>query len=140
MAASYEPGGFTGRRKVVLRNFAATLNAAVFSALQGLLTGVYFQKVSSVAFCFPCSYGGFSTGPNTGGGAGGRRGGSGRSARAPSLEEYVLPPNAGRLPVDLPPGTVVKKPPEKLVQLIAQVIHESPCQVLRVSHVYTALQ
>ncbi|XP_077554145.1 uncharacterized protein LOC144169024 [Haemaphysalis longicornis] len=78
--------------------------------------------------------------PTAAGGAGGRRCGPGRSVRAPSVEEYVVPPNADRLPVDLLPGTVVKKPAEKLVQLIAQAIHESPCQVLRVSHVYMALQ
>ncbi|KAH9359467.1 hypothetical protein HPB48_014508 [Haemaphysalis longicornis] len=102
--------------------------------------GGYFEKMLGVTSCFPCSCGGFSTGSNAAGGAGGRRCGPGRSVRAPSVEEYVVPPNAGRLPVDLLPGTVVKKPAEKLVQLIAQAIHESPCQVLRVSHVYMALQ
>ncbi|XP_077507425.1 uncharacterized protein LOC144118316 [Amblyomma americanum] len=49
-----------------------------------------------------------------------------------------LPP--GPLAELLPAGTIVRRPPGKLVQLVAQAIHESPLQVLRVRHVYEALK
>ncbi|KAL1420327.1 hypothetical protein MTO96_024411 [Rhipicephalus appendiculatus] len=47
---------------------------------------------------------------------------------------------AGRWAALLPVGTVVRRPSVKLVQLVAQAIHESPHRVLRVTHVYAALQ
>ncbi|XP_077506309.1 uncharacterized protein LOC144115711 [Amblyomma americanum] len=40
----------------------------------------------------------------------------------------------------LPAGTIVRRPPAKLVQLVAQAIHESPIKALRVRHVYEALK
>ncbi|KAK8768562.1 hypothetical protein V5799_014973 [Amblyomma americanum] len=40
----------------------------------------------------------------------------------------------------LPAGTIVRRPPGKLVQLVAQAIHESPIKALRVRHVYEALK
>lgn len=81
-----------------------------------------------------------ATGTNAGGG-GGRRSRTGQTARTASRDEYVVPPSSDRgCPVLLPPGTVVRKPSEKLVQLIAQAIYDSPCKLLRVSHVYVALQ
>ncbi|KAK8784910.1 hypothetical protein V5799_008726 [Amblyomma americanum] len=49
-----------------------------------------------------------------------------------------LPP--GPLAEMLPAGTIVRRPPGKLVQLVAQAIHESPLQALRVQHVYEALK
>ncbi|XP_064479473.1 uncharacterized protein LOC135392679 isoform X2 [Ornithodoros turicata] len=40
----------------------------------------------------------------------------------------------------LPPGTTVLRPVEKLVQLVAQAIYSSPHGLLRVHHIYMALQ
>ncbi|XP_049514221.1 uncharacterized protein LOC125941278 [Dermacentor silvarum] len=55
-------------------------------------------------------------------------------------ERVVCKPQSGRWSSRLPVGTVVRRPSVKLVQLVAQAIHESPHRVLRVSHVYAALQ
>ncbi|KAH8019211.1 hypothetical protein HPB51_018194 [Rhipicephalus microplus] len=55
-------------------------------------------------------------------------------------ERVVSVPQTGRWSSLLPVGTVVRRPSTKLVQLIAQAIHESPHRVLRVTHVYAALQ
>ncbi|KAK8760291.1 hypothetical protein V5799_028442 [Amblyomma americanum] len=48
-----------------------------------------------------------------------------------------LPP--GPLAELLPNGTTARRPPGKLVQLVAQTIHESPQRPLRVPYVYQAL-
>ncbi|CAN8003763.1 unnamed protein product [Ixodes hexagonus] len=40
----------------------------------------------------------------------------------------------------LPPGTGWCRPKDKLVQLVSQAIHESPRRMLRVNHIYTALE
>ncbi|KAH7971415.1 hypothetical protein HPB49_023644 [Dermacentor silvarum] len=55
-------------------------------------------------------------------------------------ERVVCKAQSGRWSSRLPVGTVVRRPSVKLVQLVAQAIHESPHRVLRVSHVYAALQ
>ncbi|KAL3194544.1 hypothetical protein MRX96_016177 [Rhipicephalus microplus] len=55
-------------------------------------------------------------------------------------ERVVREPLVGRWSSLLPVGTVVRRPSTKLVQLVAQAIHESPHRVLRVTHVYAALQ
>ncbi|KAL3196847.1 hypothetical protein MRX96_014942 [Rhipicephalus microplus] len=55
-------------------------------------------------------------------------------------ERVVSKPQMGRWSSLLPVGTVVRRPSTKLVQLVAQAIHESPLYVLRVTHVYAALQ
>ncbi|KAL3184949.1 hypothetical protein MRX96_030839 [Rhipicephalus microplus] len=52
----------------------------------------------------------------------------------------VIEPQTGRWSSLLPVGMVVRRPSTKLVQLVAQAIHESPHRVLRVTHVYAALQ
>ncbi|KAK8770380.1 hypothetical protein V5799_013155 [Amblyomma americanum] len=49
-----------------------------------------------------------------------------------------LPP--GPLAELLPAGITVRRPPGKLVQLVAQTNHESPQRALRVPHVYQVLQ
>ncbi|KAH8020159.1 hypothetical protein HPB51_025040 [Rhipicephalus microplus] len=55
-------------------------------------------------------------------------------------ERVVSVPQMGRWSSLLPVGTVVRRPSTKLVQLIAQAIHESPHRMLRVTHAYAALQ
>ncbi|KAH7978866.1 hypothetical protein HPB49_007186 [Dermacentor silvarum] len=55
-------------------------------------------------------------------------------------ERVVCKPQSGRWSSLLPLGTVVRRPSVKLVQLVAQAIHESPHRMLRVTHVYAALQ
>ncbi|XP_049514389.1 uncharacterized protein LOC119432521 [Dermacentor silvarum] len=55
-------------------------------------------------------------------------------------ERVVCEAQSGRWSSLLPLGTVVRRPSVKLVQLVAQAIHESPHRVLRVTHVYAALQ
>ncbi|KAH7971172.1 hypothetical protein HPB49_019936 [Dermacentor silvarum] len=55
-------------------------------------------------------------------------------------ERVVCKAQSGRWSSRLPVGTVVRRPSVKLVQLVAQAIHESPHRVLRVTHVYAALQ
>ncbi|KAL3180075.1 hypothetical protein MRX96_037460 [Rhipicephalus microplus] len=55
-------------------------------------------------------------------------------------ERIVSKPQTGRWSSLLPVGMVVRRPSAKLVQLVAQAIHESPHRVLRVTHVYAALQ
>ncbi|XP_075730767.1 uncharacterized protein LOC142774263 [Rhipicephalus microplus] len=55
-------------------------------------------------------------------------------------ERVVREPLVGHWSSLLPVGTVVRRPSTKLVQLVAQAIHESPHRVLRVTHVYAALQ
>ncbi|KAH7971305.1 hypothetical protein HPB49_021265 [Dermacentor silvarum] len=55
-------------------------------------------------------------------------------------ERVVCKVQSGRWSSLLPVGTVVRRPSVKLVQLVAQAIHESPHRVLRVTHVYAALQ
>ncbi|KAL3192876.1 hypothetical protein MRX96_058396 [Rhipicephalus microplus] len=55
-------------------------------------------------------------------------------------ECIVSEPQTGRWSSLLPVGMVVRRPSTKLVQLVAQAIHESPHRVLRVTHVYAALQ
>ncbi|KAH8035482.1 hypothetical protein HPB51_005717 [Rhipicephalus microplus] len=55
-------------------------------------------------------------------------------------ERVVSRPQMGRWSSLLPVGTVVRRPSTKLVQLVAQAIHESPLHLLRVTHVYAALQ
>ncbi|KAH7971171.1 hypothetical protein HPB49_019935 [Dermacentor silvarum] len=65
-----------------------------------------------------------------------RRGGRAR----PPDELVVCKPQSGRWSSLLPVGTVVRRPSVKLVQLVAQAIHESPHRVLRVTQVYAALQ
>ncbi|KAH7932027.1 hypothetical protein HPB51_029575 [Rhipicephalus microplus] len=55
-------------------------------------------------------------------------------------ERIVSEPQTGRWSSLLPGGTVVRRPSTKLVRLVAQAIHESPHRVLRVTHVYAALQ
>ncbi|KAH7978869.1 hypothetical protein HPB49_007189 [Dermacentor silvarum] len=54
-------------------------------------------------------------------------------------ERVVCKPQSGRWSSLLPLGTVVRRPSVKLVQLVAQAIHESPHRMLRVTHVYAAL-
>ncbi|KAH7935253.1 hypothetical protein HPB52_004952 [Rhipicephalus sanguineus] len=63
-----------------------------------------------------------------------------RRVAAEGDERVVCRPQAGRWSSLLPVGTVVRRPSVKLVQLVAQAIHESPHRVLRVTHVYAALQ
>ncbi|KAH7971353.1 hypothetical protein HPB49_022341 [Dermacentor silvarum] len=64
-----------------------------------------------------------------------------RGGRAhPPDERVVCKPQSGRWSSLLPVGTVVRRPSVKLVQLVAQAIHESPHRVLRVTQVYAALQ
>ncbi|XP_072141680.1 uncharacterized protein [Dermacentor andersoni] len=55
-------------------------------------------------------------------------------------ERVVCRPQTGRWSSLLPVGTLARRPSAKLVQLVAQAIHESPQRVLRVTHVYAALQ
>ncbi|KAH7970294.1 hypothetical protein HPB49_002340 [Dermacentor silvarum] len=55
-------------------------------------------------------------------------------------ERVVRKVQSGRWCSLLPVGSVVRRPSVKLVQLVAQAIHESPHRVLRVTHVYAALQ
>ncbi|XP_065281028.1 uncharacterized protein [Dermacentor albipictus] len=55
-------------------------------------------------------------------------------------ERVVCKPQTGRWTSLLPVGTLARRPSAKLVQLVAQAIHESPQRVLRVTHVYAALQ
>ncbi|KAH7978112.1 hypothetical protein HPB49_004492 [Dermacentor silvarum] len=55
-------------------------------------------------------------------------------------ERVVFKAQSGHWSSLLPLGTVVRRPSVKLVQLVAQAIHESPHQMLRVTHVYAALQ
>lgn len=55
-------------------------------------------------------------------------------------EHAVCEAQLGRWSSLLPVGTVVRRPSVKLVQLIVQAIHESPHRVLRITHVYAALQ
>ncbi|KAH7979383.1 hypothetical protein HPB49_009282 [Dermacentor silvarum] len=55
-------------------------------------------------------------------------------------ERVVCKAQSGRWSSLLPLGTVVRRPSVKLVQLVAQAIHESPHRMLRVTHVYAALQ
>ncbi|KAH6940469.1 hypothetical protein HPB50_000076 [Hyalomma asiaticum] len=55
-------------------------------------------------------------------------------------ERVVCKVLSGKWSSRLPLGTVVRRPSTKLVQLVAQAINESPHQMLRVTHVYAALQ
>ncbi|KAH7974138.1 hypothetical protein HPB49_010381 [Dermacentor silvarum] len=54
-------------------------------------------------------------------------------------ECVVCEAQSGRWSSLQPVGTVVRRPSVKLVQLVAQAIHESPHGVLRITHVYAAL-
>lgn len=68
------------------------------------------------------------------------RGPKHRSRRRRAADEYVVIRRmVGRWSL-LPLGSRVKRPRVKLVQLVAHAIHASPRRLLRVNHIYTALQ
>ncbi|XP_049514229.1 forkhead box protein G1-like [Dermacentor silvarum] len=137
-----EPGGFGGSRSSGVPNIGESestvdLQAEMYvsNILPDEATIVYPERGCVLAaLCSDHSYASWEDPPTPPPQL--RRGGRAH----PPDERVVCKPQSGRWSSLLPVGTVVRRPSVKLVQLVAQAIHESPHRVLRVTQVYAALQ